>query len=387
MKITAERIRYLLQAYTSRTATAGEEAELFQWVATQTDDPIAGAALLKDHVRSLIKTSGDKEDPSVDWEALYRKILARARIGMPVRRLERRVAVAATAALLLAAGSIYLWHPRGKTPAAEAVTAPASQNDIGPGGRKAILKAAGTRVLLNKQDTSFILAGNTVHIRSGGLRIAEAKPVQYTLEIPAGGEYSLTLADGTKVWLNAASTLQYPSVFSGSRREVTLEGEAYFEVKDDPGHPFVVHTARQNIRVLGTEFNIQAYGDEKKAITTLVRGKVSVQSGGQSTILAPGEQALSGDDGALTHAENADVAMAVAWKNGYFQFDKADIHAIMQQLSRWYDVKVIYQPGLHPHLFGAMIDRDNRLSGVLNMLEETGEVHFQITGKEVIVMP
>src|SRR5699024_4696565 len=150
--------------------------------------------------------------------------------------------------------------------------------------------------------------------------------------------------------------------------------------------PFIVHTARQDIRVLGTEFNIQAYPDERKSVTTLVKGKVEVHTAGQQAVLKPGQQALLDGEGTLGMNPDADVKQAVAWKEGYFRFDFTDIHEIMRQLSRWYDVEVSYEEGVGHKEFLAFINRDNNISEVLEMLEGTGEIRFKIEGKKVTVM-
>lgn len=380
-----ERIYYLLKAYTDRTATAAEEAELFRWAAT-----ISDSKLLHAYIEHLMQTQADERFPDVDWEGLYYKIWQQAKEKPhPVqRRMKGRwMAAAAVTALLIAAGFYLFTNQKQPAPASRMATAAQFKNDIKPGSAKAILKAGNVQVMLNQHDTSFSLAGNRINISSGNLQTADAKPVQYTLTTPMGGDYHLTLSDGTKVWLNAGSRLEYPSVFNGNEREVALEGEAYFVVKTDAGHPFIVNTARQSIKVLGTEFNVNAYTDEQNIITTLVAGKVEVNSSGKTMELEPGEQAQLSGNGVLNMNPDADVEQAVAWKNGYFRFDKADIHTIMQQLARWYDIKVNYAGDLPNQYFGAIISRNNNISGILNMLSATGDVHFRIEGREVFVIP
>lgn len=385
MPFSEERIYYLLKAYTDRTATETEEAELFRWAAT-----IADSRLLHAYIEHLMQTYANERFSSVDWEGLYHKIWQRVE-DKPFpgpRSVKWRWMAAAAAVALLIAGGFYLFTYK-KQPASAPLMATATQfkNDIKPGSAKAILKAGNVQVILNQKDTSFSLAGNKINISSGNLQIADAKPVQYTLTTPLEGDYNLTLSDGTKVWLNAGSKLEYPSVFNGNEREVALEGEAYFVVKTDAGHPFIVNTARQSIKVLGTEFNVNAYTDEQDVVTTLVEGKVEVNSAGKILELEPGEQAQLSGNGALNMNADVDVEQAIAWKDGYFRFDKADIHTIMQQLARWYDIKVSYADNLPNQYFGAIISRNNNISGILDMLSATGDVHFRIEGREVFVMP
>ncbi len=384
----SERIYYLLQAYTRHTVTDLEEQELLQWVANTPDDTI-----LRDYIQRLIQSApSDKKLSEVDWENLFSRIQQRIKKEEPglavIRRLRRYRVAAAILALAIAGGSIYFFankkQERSKIIAGKALL---SQNDILPGNEKAILQAGNTQIALGEKDTSFSLAGNAIHIVSGNLKTADIKPTRYALITPRGGEYRLVLADGTKVWLNAGSKLQYPSVFTGNNREVTLEGEAYFDVQHDAGHPFIVHAALQTIQVLGTEFNVHAYADEKDIITSLVEGKVQVNASGRTLLLKPGQQAQSDGEGQLVLKSDPDLEEAIAWKNGYFRFDKADIHTIMQQLSRWYDVEVSYAKDLSPHYFGAIISRDNNISQILGMLEATGEVHFKIAGRNVAVLP
>lgn len=387
--MTEDRIYYLLRAYTGRTATIAEEQELFHWVARADQD-----AVLKDYIRHLMETEAGEKFPDVNWDNLRREILRQARNTKHRRPtlIMRRYKIAAAIVALLIAGSFYLISNKKQYNKNIAHATKFIKNDIKPGGTKAILQAGNSRVILNKEDTSFTLAGNTVQINNGGVKIADKEPVQYTLITPPGGEYRLVLSDGTTVWLNADSKLIYPSVFTGNNRQVALGGEAYFEVKTDASHPFTVKLSpssggegRGEVKVLGTHFNVNAYPDDPDIITTLISGKVQVKSKNNQMILQAGEQTVLNKTGNITLNKAADIEQAIAWKNGYFRFDKADIHTIMKQLARWYDIKVTYENELPAHYFGAIISRDNNISGILNMLEATGEVHFKINGNEVTV--
>ncbi|GAA4315177.1 FecR family protein [Compostibacter hankyongensis] len=376
MPLSEERAYYLLQAYTQHTATDAEEEELLQWVTAAHDEKI-----LRRYIDRLIRAGEGLPLAEPDWEKTYRKILRRSQ-QRRTRSLRKGYAVAATLLALVMAGGLYLLYP-AERPAADRPTAAA----IRPGSSKAFLQAGDTRVMLNKKDTSFTLAGNTIQVNGGRIRTADAHPVHYVLTTPRGGEYRVVLADGTAVWMNAASRLEYPSVFTGETRQVQLEGEAFFAVASDAGHPFIVNTPGQSIRVLGTAFNVHAYTDEKATVTTLVQGSVAVQSAAHTLRLKPGEQSRLDGTGTLSRIPDADTGAAVAWKNGYFRFAGADIHTIMQQLSRWYDVTVRYEENLPERYFGAIIRRDNDIAQVLDILEATGGIRFKTSGKEITVMP
>ncbi|TZF84919.1 DUF4974 domain-containing protein [Pedobacter sp. BS3] len=231
-----------------------------------------------------------------------------------------------------------------------------------------------------------------------------------TLTVPRGGEYQLVLSDGTKVWLNSASSLRFPAKFTGKERRVELTGEAYFEVAKAPlipqrgkhslslgegrGEariPFIVTTANQEIEVLGTHFNVNAYNS--RVTTTLLEGSVKLKSAGYELMLKPGQSGIRQPEGNFK-AEPADIEAAVAWKNGYFVFHDEDIKSIMEQISRWYNVDVVYQGDVSNKAFYAKISRSEDITELLKNMEITGVVHFKIEagnafgkGRRVIVMP
>jgi ferric-dicitrate binding protein FerR (iron transport regulator) len=207
-----------------------------------------------------------------------------------------------------------------------------------------------------------------------------------TISTPRGGQYELMLSDGSKVWLNAASSLRFSASFVGKERKVELLGEAYFEVAKNAAMPFKVKVHGMEVEVLGTHFNINSYDNESMIRTTLLEGSVKINKNNSSSLLKPGQQAQMNKAGEIKIINNVDVEEAIAWKEGKFQFDKADIHDIMRQLARWYDVDVEYKGTVSSH-FGGTISRDVNLSQVLNMLHLTGEVNFQIQDKKVLVMP
>jgi len=206
-----------------------------------------------------------------------------------------------------------------------------------------------------------------------------------TLTTPKGGQYTVVLPDGTKVWLNAASSITYPLAFQAHERKVQITGEAYFEVTKDPDKPFKVLSGKQEVEVLGTHFNINAYTDEPVINTTLLEGKVKVTAGPNQALLIPGEQAQLAATG-LTVNQNVDLEEATAWKNGYFVFDHEHIESVMRKLSRWYDVDVAYEGPISKDRFGGSVSRDKNAAELLEKLELTGQIHFKIEGRKVIVM-
>lgn len=243
----------------------------------------------------------------------------------------------------------------------------------------ALLKHGNAKVVkLDKDQLMFQFAGNTPANKSEG---------NNTIQTPRGGRYQVTLSDGTSVWLNAMSTLKFPSVFTGDHREVTLEGEAYFEVAKNKKMPFIVHANNTQITVLGTHFNVMAYANEDALKTTLLEGSVKVSHGGSSALIKPGQQASLEKDKAIFKISDADLESVMAWKEGRFVFSKTNIKEIMQQVARWYDVDIRYEGDVtNVNLSGNMTRKDD-YTQILELLERTGSVRFKTQGNQIIVMP
>ncbi|PSL45416.1 FecR family protein [Chitinophaga niastensis] len=269
------------------------------------------------------------------------------------------------------------------------------QQPILPGGNKAMLTLAdGTKVSLNDAKKGEIANqagvklektedGQIVYTVTNSEESSEL-PAFNTIETPRGGQFQVDLPDGSKVWLNATSSLKYPVYFKGAKeRQVVLKGEAYFEIAKDETKPFIVKTDDQEVRVLGTHFNINAYADEASVRTTLLEGSVQVSSDHVTKQISPGQQTI------LTNKHiniiETDGQMAIAWKNGQFEFDNADITSVMRQLSRWYDIQVIYEgeiPKLH---YSGSVSRNDDISVILSMLKKTGKINFKIDKRNIIV--
>ena len=308
-----------------------------------------------------------------------------------VRRssLLRRIAVAASVLIVLGVGLFVYQHNHQKTNAKQI-----AQNDIPPGTNKAILTLAnGQKIVITDAKRGTIAQQGAAQISKtadGEIVYAEGeKPVSAeinmnTVETPVAAKTNITLSDGTKVWLDAESSIRFPASFSGGSREVATTGQVYFEVAHDAKKPFKVSTKGQAVEVLGTHFNINAYDDEASIKTTLLEGSVRISDNAQTALLKPGQQAVVKNS---ISVQQADVDEVTAWKNGDFVFNNENLQSIMRQLSRWYDIQVTYKDNNTGSLrFGGLVSRSKNISAVLSMMQSTGKIHFQINGRRVMVI-
>jgi transmembrane sensor len=266
------------------------------------------------------------------------------------------------------------------------------KNDVAPGQTGAILTlSTGQKILLDSAaNGSLAQQGNVGVIKRNGELIYNSEGnatgiVYNTMTTPKGRQFNLVLADGSKVWLNAASSITFPIVFTGKERKVTITGEAYFEVAHNAAMPFIVEKGNASVLVLGTHFNVNAYDDESEINVTLLEGSVNVRNGSNNNTIKPGQQAQFKQDGKIMVLSDVDIDNVVAWKNGRMHFQGADIGTVMRQMSRWYDVEIVYNKKLDD-LFYADIPRATMLSDVLKALELTKGVHFKIEGRKVTVI-
>lgn len=274
------------------------------------------------------------------------------------------------------------------------------EQKIVPGTNQALLTLEnGEVIVLNNQKDGVVSQQSGVSVRKlkDGQLVYEMKEsltensVLNTVSTPKGGQYQLILADGSKVWLNAASSIKFPSAFGNTERLVEITGEVYFEVASDPLKPFKVKSENQLIEVLGTRFNVNTYRDELSSKTTLIEGKVSISklTNGQanlrgSRIMKPGQQATVDKNSPDIILETVDTEQSVAWKNGYFKFDKADIQTVMRQICRWYDVEAEYKGKLSTDLFAGEIKRDEDVNKVLRILQ-LSNIDVRIKGRKIII--
>ncbi|MVT12249.1 FecR family protein [Chitinophaga tropicalis] len=263
------------------------------------------------------------------------------------------------------------------------------KNDIAPGGNRALLTLSdGSTVPLDSAGNQLIHQGTTtIQQNNGQLQYKAAAGtagIGYnTLTTPRGGQFRVRLPDGTRVWLNAASSIRYPTAFEGKERRVTITGEAYFEIAGNAAMPFVVNIDnRADVEVLGTHFNINAYRDEAAINTTLLEGKIRVKG----TVLNPGQQASLAANGQMRVLNDVDTMQVVAWKEGWFQFHTASLQEVMRQMARWYDIEINYQGNIDDVTFEGRMQRDLSLTQVLRILEKY-HVRFRIEGKTITVLP
>lgn len=270
--------------------------------------------------------------------------------------------------------------------------------DVKPGEEKAILTLAnGKRIILNDAASGTLVKQGNIIIKkqkNGMLEYVvspgsptKAHAVEYNIiTTPRGGEYQIALPDGSKVWLNAASSLKFPTAFTSHERKVELTGEGYFEIAEDKHKPFKVKFNDQVVEVLGTHFDIMAYDDEAEAKTTLLEGSVKISRDNINQILLPGQQAVASLNQQGFKVQQANMQQVLAWKNGYFIFRSVSIDVIMRQAARWYDVDIVYEGDWKDKEYGGRISKYKNISELLYNLELTGTVHFKVEGRRVTVM-
>jgi transmembrane sensor len=391
----------LLNKYQRNELTEPEAAIFFSWY-HQAD---------AEELHRLLALTNDPplyEEASPAFLAAMEQKLAQS---IAIKRLLPRkwLMTAAAALVLVTAGSLYLLLQKKQV---EPVTVPVAKAlDIAPGSNGAVLTLSdGRRIILDSMGNGQVIEdkGARINIEKGSLSYETTHTpgtVYNTISTPVARQFKLVLPDQSVVWLNAGSSIKYPTAFTGNTREVEMTGEAYFEVTKDAAKPFRVKVNKQlDVEVLGTHFNVNAYEDEEAIKTTLLEGKVKVRQwsmvNGQSAsagasadqpaavVLKPGEQAaLAGAHSPLTIDHSPNVNQVIAWKNGIFNFDGLETKEVMRQLARWYDVQVVYEPGVTSHKFYGDIGRNLSLAQVLEGLKLSG-VNCRIEeGKKLIVLP
>ena len=399
----AQRIKVLIEKYLDQELNNSERVELDQWLNDS------------EHNRKLFDRLTDgkqlfaiKEDSAIAEEKIARLLREKhpelALLGttpvIPMRKLIWFKMIPAAAVVIVMGTAAYLWFKSNAHKEISKTETHVAVADKAPGRDGAILKLSnGEEIVLDEAaNGNLTKQGSTQITKQGGLLAynsqGKSTEVLYnTLSTPRGRQFQLALPDGSHVWLNAASSIKFPTAFAENNREVTISGEAYFEVKKDAAKPFRVLANGTQIEVLGTHFNVNAYKDEDAVKTTLVEGKVRIgnrsRSAGaignpESIILAPGQQAQV-KESKIDVVKNADITAALAWKNGLIVFSSADIKEVLRQVSRWYDVDIEYKSDIKvPEFFGE-IPRTVNLSDVLKIIELNSRLRFTVTGNKVTV--
>ncbi len=406
----SRRIPELAEKWISGSITEAEKQELFAWYARFDDselllapeyEPVIQA--LKQEMMAVIRQriAADTSPPAKQEPRRTGRIPTG---GMRTGGIPwLRVAAAAVLIGAVATVTMVIAAHRMQNQATTAQSQNPAANDLKPGSDKAILTLAdGSKISLDSARTGSLTqqgSSQVLKLADGGLKYkaeegtgAGAVVVAYNvLSTPKGGQYRLTLPDGSQVWLNAASSIRYPTAFTGTERKVEITGEAYFEITQNPSMPFKVQTVNHlgdadpmTIQVLGTHFNVNAYADEDEVRTTLLEGAVSVQKGNSSGLLKPGQQAQLRKDGTINWVTDADVEQAIAWKNGVFEFDGEELSVIMRQIARWYDVEVVYEGKIPTEPFTGRVSRNTSLSGVLKILK-LSDIEVTVSNNKIIV--
>lgn len=372
---TREQLKELADKWLKGTITPAEKELLDQWYDLDTAEPVTWAA-------------GDESE-----EQLAARLLNNVNTQKNISYSSKKWwQIPAAAILLIALGAgAYLYVFKSGRPEQVA----AVSKEIKPGKNQAILTLGnGEKIILTDATNGEVASRSGVKITktadgqlvydAADTTNADLPPEYNSIEAPAGGQWQVKLPDGSVIFLNASSSITYPTRFVGNERKVEMSGEAYFEIAHNKTMPFRVASRGQTVEVLGTHFNITAYADENITRTTLLEGSVKIATDSESKILKPGEQAqLSGNRLKIT--SDADLEDVIAWKNGYFKFNES-LESIMAKISRWYDVDVEYRVKPASDLtFSGKISRSRDISGILKMLEYTGDVHFKLEGRKIIV--
>ncbi|MET7253185.1 FecR family protein [Dyadobacter fermentans] len=383
-----KRLQQLFDRYYAGQATPEEEEELMRhirsgqqdvaiedamkrnWLQPAGAQPFFGASHSRDMLGSILAAGRERRHWRVDIWLRY-------------------AAVAAVFAVV--AG---LWVMRKTTSEKSVATEVIQNQDVAPGGNKALLTLAdGKGIELDRIGSGLVARqGNTeITKQEDGLVVYNSRSASVAsngfnkVTTPRGGQYKVQLPDGSKVWLNASSSIRFPSVFPASERRVEITGEVYFEVTKDKARPFTVRFNGSEVQVLGTSFNVMAYADERVSKTTLVEGSVAIRNKGERALLRPGQQAALMPGGRIETAFKP-VDEAVAWKEGMFYFKNAGVKDVMRQLSRWYDVEVSYRGEVPVRQFTGRVSRNVNLSGIVGMLRYAG-VKCSVESNTIIVEP
>jgi transmembrane sensor len=374
-----QRVAYLIAGFLTHTLNGEERGELDAWITDSESNMKVFEELTDDETMDLYLKWYSQRNLEARLEETRRKVVLR-KAG--ARRMMVKYGAAACLIGITITGIYFLW-PEGKKNSLSEIETPAIQ-DIEAGSSRAVLKMEGGKIIYLASHDSVINSG--LMIQDGALMYSgdqTREPVYHEIIIPRKGSYSVVLPDGTKVWLNAESSIRYPTAFVGSERRVTVTGETYFEVRKDSLKPFLVTIGDLSVEALGTRFNVNAYPNENAFRTTLEEGAVRVARGSQVAVLAPDQQ-LEATMQSWKLKKRVDVQSVTSWVHNQLRWKDASIQEIMRQVERWYDAKVVYEDSINYH-FNGTFNRSLPVSKILTLLEETGHVHFTIEDKTITV--
>lgn len=435
--MTDERVRHLLALQLGGMLTEKERQELNEILQNPDleslvkeelgrclldSDPIPEArGTMPETQGSMPRAEGSMPEAEEEWEPVLQEIFLMDKTAAPktdrgrVLRLPSRIIrwTAAAALLLGFAGGTTWYYLHRQQPQPATDLSSKAIDPIIPGSNKAILTLAnGQQIILNNAQKGLLSQQGAVQVikldsgqlayRTAGASGSSVTPgspgdaanagagvnaaiLYNTVFTPRGGQYQITLPDGTRVWLNSESSLRFPTAFTGKDRVVLLKGEAYFEAAPDKDKPFIVSTGTVSTRVLGTHFNIMAYDDEDAIRTTLLEGAVNVEEGSQSALLAPGEQAQLDYTNHTLVRRTVNTRAVTAWKDGYYFFDRTPVSAVMRQIARWYDVDIDYTGSVPKDEIVGKIPRTAHVSEVLHIMELIG-IRFRVEGRKITVL-
>lgn len=386
-----ERLKYLLERYFGKICTEEERRELSRFILEVKDDSDFKELLEKIWYNFTPVNSMPQEKSNLIIDTILKEASHKIQFRARTRKMIWwRVAAAAILVLIFSVLSYFIYFNQNTK---QTQIAKASRHDVSaPNNSRARLTLGdGTIVYLDStQKGSVVVQGNVKVIKNKDGQISYSgtndKIIYNTLSNPRGSRViNLLLSDDSKVWLNSGSSLRYPTAFIGNEREVEITGEAYFEVTHNTAMPFKVKKGNNEIKVLGTHFNVNAYDDEPDIKVTLLEGVVNVNSVNASIKLKPGEQAQINSSGEISMNKEVNVNEVIAWKEGFFEFENMQLPDIMRQIARWYDVQVVYELPNNKKQFGGRISRNLSLTGVLNLLETNG-VRFKLEGNKITVL-
>lgn len=397
-----KRLTYLLEVFGNHKSTENELAELFHLIENEGDQEI------KQYLYQLLQSYNETEAlPPVRWDKLFSEIQneknsreATQSPDQPTHTVKKhnfsliRWSAAAILLIFLGVSAFYLLT-NNRQPVSYVDQHQIKLADIVPPevSRAILTTYGGNKILIDNIKAGQPISDGTMEIKKGkdGKLVIHGKSnttTMHTLVNPKGSKVlALVLDDGTNVWLNAASSIRFPETFQGTTRQVLLEGEAYFEVTHNAHKPFVVKKGDMQVQVLGTHFNVSAYNDEPSIKVTLLEGLVNVKSGQSEQLIKPRQQALIDKNKNLPIRLNkgVDVDEVIAWQQDKFIFKNQDIHEIMRQVARWYNVDIKFKDEIHENFY-AEVSRNTNITTLLKMLEATKAVHFKLTNKTIIVM-